>query len=175
MPLPESVCLSLYGDIILPIALTQSMAFLHPLHRALASLLLLVIITGWFVVPLASWVPKLVGCEHVVLLGLDHSNLHLAVIHADGSVDHRDHGADCPGHDVPKDTRDHSKHGVHMPQFERETLPGLPVPSPVVRLLPLELHGGDAFDLAISSADDAFVPAFYSPPSELKKTTVLLI
>ena len=157
------------------------MAFPRFINRALATLLLLVIVSGWFVAPLASWVPKLLGWEHVVLLGLDHCDLHLAIIHADGSVDHRDHGPDCAGHDLlgdaedPEHASDHSKHGVHMPQFERDMQPGVPVPPPVVRISPLALGVSDAVDPASFSAGETVVPAYYSPPSELQRTTVLLI
>src|SRR5688500_14513748 len=104
------------------------MSFLRYIHRALTSFLLVLILTGWFVMPLGSWIPDVLGCEHVVRLGLDHTCLHLAIIHSDGSVDHRDHGADCEGHSAPEGTADHSRHGMEMPQLEREIDMGTAIP-----------------------------------------------
>jgi hypothetical protein len=151
------------------------MSFLRYINRALASFFLVVILTGWFVMPLGTWVPQVIGCEHVVRVGLDHCNLHLAIIHADGSVDHKNHGPDCPGHPVPEGTSDHSKHGVHMPQLERENIVGSYVPAPAIMVALLPFAQPDLVCPDLSLPGNQIAPAGFSPPTELQKTTVLLI
>ena len=151
------------------------MLFLRTYRRAVSAALLLVILTGWFVLPLGTWVPKLAGWEHMVSVGLDHSDLHLAIIHADGSVDHRNHGPNCPGHPVPKGTHDHNKHGFHMPHMERELAIGIPVPLPVIAIAPLLYPLDDQFHAELCALPEHLAADWSPPPIELRKSTVLLI
>jgi hypothetical protein len=134
-----------------------------------------VIITGWFVMPLGTWVPKLAGWEHAVRIGFNHNDLEMGIIHADGSVDHRNHGPNCPGHPVPKGTHDHSKHGFRMSHMERESTIGVPIPAPVIRILPMPFQLGDLPYAEVSDEGNAVPPVGPLPPIELQRTTVLLI
>jgi hypothetical protein len=154
------------------------MLALRRLHIAVACSLLLAVLIEWSLLPLCTWAPKLAGCEHIVTLKLDDGDLHFIVHHADGTWDHHYHGLNCPRHHAPfDDSKDHSKHGTHMPHLESKVSMVKAVPAPQIRLVaalfdPIDLHdvAGD-----IGRLSDTVAPAEQSPPIESHQTVVLLI